>query len=348
MGVTGEPCRSEITINLGALRRNARRLREAAGSAELWAVVKADGYGHGMVDCARAALEAEAAALCVATVPEGRELRRAFRDARIIVMSALDQGQEGDARRHELEVCISSPAVPDGLRVHAKIDTGMGRWGMSPAEAAQLSPSSVIGAMSHLATADMPDEEFTRGQLKTFGEATGRFPGSIRHIANSAATLRFPEARLDAVRCGVALYGLSPFGDDPETHGLEPVLSWRSYVAMVKELQPGASTGYGRRYIADQPTRIGIVPVGYGDGWRRGLTGTAVLVGEQRSRVIGTISMDSFAVELTDQTQGSPVTLLGDGIRAEEHARILGTINYELMCGIDSSPLRARRVVIDR
>ncbi len=348
MGVTDERCRSEITINIGALRRNAERLRAAAGSAELWAVVKADGYGHGMVDCARAAVEAKAAALCVATVTEGRELRQAFPGARIIVMSALDRGQEDDARRHELEVCISSPTIPDGLRVHAKIDTGMGRWGMSPADAGRLPPDSVIGVMSHLATADEPDEEFTREQLESFRNVTERFPGATRHVANSAATLRFPEARFDAVRCGVALYGLSPFGDDPKTHGLEPVLSWRSYVAMVKDLQPGASTGYGRRYIANQPTRIGVVPVGYGDGWRRGLTGTEVFVGQRRSRVIGTISMDSFAVELTDQPQGSPVTLLGDGIRAEEHARVLGTINYELTCGIESSPLRARRVVIDR
>ena len=340
--------RSEITINLGALRRNVARLRDTAGNSELWAVVKADAYGHGMIDCARAALEEGARALCVATVSEGVELRGALPKARIIVMSSLGPRQEEDAKGHQLEITISSPRIPDGLRVHAKLDTGMGRWGMPIDAASNLPSHAFTGIMSHLATADEPDEQFAREQIKLFESIASRFPEATCHVANSAATLRFPEAHFDAVRCGIALYGLSPFGDDPATHGLEPVLSWKSYVALVKELEPGASTGYGRRFVADRPIRIGVVPVGYADGWRRGLTGTEVLVGERRSRVIGTISMDSFAVELADERDGTPVTLLGDGIRAEEHARLLGTINYELTCGIERSSLRARRVVIDR
>ena len=149
------------------------------------------------------------------------------------------------------------------------------------------------------------------------------------------------------MRCGIAIYGLSPFGDDPASHGLEPVLSWRSHVALTRELAPGESTGYGRRFVADAPTRIGIVPVGYADGFRRGLTGTEVLVGEGRRRVVGTISMDSFAVELGDEPAGTPVTLIGDGVRAEEHARVLGTINYEITCGIARDPRRAVRRVVD-
>ena len=167
------------------------------------------------------------------------------------------------------------------------------------------------------------------------------------HLANSAGTLRFPEARLDAVRCGIALYGLSPFGDDPAAHGLEPVLSWRSQVALVKTLPPGESTGYGRLFVAERPTRIGVVPVGYGDGWRRGLTGTEVLVGAARRRVVGTISMDAFAVELGDEKPGTAVTLIGGGVLAEEHARVLGTINYEITCGIHFDPGRAERKVVD-
>jgi alanine racemase len=338
--------RSEITIDLGALRRNAAVLAAAAGGAELWAVVKADGYGHGAVDCARVALEAGASALCVATAPEGAALRRELPDARILALSPLGEAEEAVAREAGLEVAISSPRIPDGLAVHVKVDTGMGRFGMSPEDAAEIDPARVVGVMSHLATADEPEGDFVRSQLEVFAEVASRFPGATRHVANSAATLSFPEARFDAVRCGVALYGLSPFGRDPREHGLEPVLSWRSCVAQAKTLSPGRSTGYGRRFVAKQETRIGLVPVGYGDGFRRGLTGTEVLVSGARRRVLGTVSMDSFAVELGGGEEGAPVTLIGDGLLADEHARHLGTINYEITTGIVSDPRRADRLVL--
>src|SRR5205823_4484344 len=169
-----------------------------------------------------------------------------------------------------------------------------------------------------------------------------------RHAANSAAALRIPESRLDAARCGIAIYGLSPFGEDPADDGLEPVLSWQSYLAHVKQLEPGQSTGYGRRFVAEEPTWIGIVPVGYADGFRRDLIGTEVRVAGEPRRVIGTVSMDSFAVELERELPvGAPVVLLGHGVLAEAHAAVAGTINYELVCGIESGPLRARRTVFD-
>lgn len=339
--------RSEITIDLGALRRNVERLRAAAAPAEVWAVVKADAYGHGAVDAARAALAGGAAGLCVATVAEGEELRAAFPDARVLVMSPLDTGEEGRAREARLQVALSEPSVPEGLQVHFKVDTGMGRWGMSFDDALTLPRERLVGLMGHLATADEEDESFARAQIARFEEVRRAFPGVPAHLANSAGTLRFADARLDAVRCGIAIYGLSPFGDDPASHGLEPVLSWRSQVALTRDLAPGESTGYGRRFVADAPTRIGIVPVGYADGFRRGLTGTEVLVGEVRRRVVGTISMDSFAVELADEPAGTPVTLIGDGVRAEEHARVLGTINYEITCGLNRDPTRADRSVVD-
>ena len=339
--------RSEITIDLRALRRNVRRLREAAGEAELWAVVKADGYGHGALDAARAALAEGARALCVATAHEGAALRRAFADARVVVMGPLASGEDALARSANLEVTVSGPELPDGLPVHLKVDTGMGRYGMPPGEALAVPRDRVVGLMSHLATADVAHAGFAREQLDRFRALAGRVEGVVRHIANSAATLRFPDARFDAVRCGVALYGLSPFGDDPARHGLEPVLSWRSYVAQTKTLRAGESTGYGRRFIAERPTRIGLVPVGYADGFRRGLTGTEVLVAETRREVVGTVSMDSFAVELEDEPEGAPVTLIGDGVLAEEHAHVLGTINYEITCGVRSSPERADRRVIN-
>ena len=201
--------------------------------------------------------------------------------------------------------------------------------------------------MSHLATAEEEDDTFARLQIERFRAVAERFGDATLHLANSAATFRFPEARFDAVRCGIAVYGLSPFGDDPRRHGLEPVLSWRSHVAQVRVLRAGESTGYGRRFVAERATRIGIVPVGYGDGFRRGLTGTEVLVGGVRRRVLGTVSMDAFAIELPEGDAGDPVTLIGDGVLAEEHASLLGTITYELACGIVSTAGRARRTVVD-
>jgi alanine racemase len=339
--------RSRITIDLGALRRNATTLRDAADPAELWAVVKADAYGHGAVAAARTALEGGASALCVATAREGADLREAFPSTRLLLLGPLDVGEELVARDARLEVALAAPPAPEGLAVHLKVDTGMGRWGMTLTEALSVPREQVVGVMSHLATADEPDEAFAREQIARFREVAEAFPGVTAHLANSAATLRLPEARLDAVRCGLALYGLSPFGEDPAADGLEPVLSWRSYVAQARTLAPGESTGYGRRFVAAEPTRIGIVPVGYADGFRRGLTGTEVLVAGARRRVIGTISMDSFAVELGSEPAGAEVTLLGDGVLAEEHARVLGTINYEITSGLNHDPTRTERRYVD-
>lgn len=339
--------RSVVEIDLRALRRNAARLREAAGPSELWAVVKADAYGHGAADAAAAALAAGASALCVVTAQEGAALRGRFPQARILVMGPLAEGEEALAREARLEVALSRPQLPDGLSVHLKVDTGMGRWGMAPEEAFALPRDRVVGVMSHLATAEEEDDSFARRQIERFRELVAAFPGVQAHLANSAAALRFPEARFDAVRCGIALYGLSPFGDDPARHGLEPVLAWRSYIAVAKSLAAGEATGYGRRFVAEQPTRVGVVPVGYADGFRRGLTGTEVLVAGARRRVVGAISMDAFAVELGEEEEGAPVTLIGDGVLAEEHARRLGTINYEITVAIRSEAERAERSVLD-
>ena len=265
--------RSEITIDLGAIRHNARRLLEALDGAELWAVVKANGYGHGATDVARAALEAGASALCVVTVAEAVELRRELPEARIIVMCPTDE--LADAREARLELVVSvSGEIPDDVPVHLKLDTGMGRWGLT--ELPPL-PANVVGLMSHLATADS-DPEFARQQIERFREATEPYANLARHIANSAAALQLPDARFDAARCGIALYGISPFNTDPTEHDLRPALSWRSRLARVFLLQPGESTGYGRRFVAERPTWIGIVPVGYADGFRRDMTGTEVLV----------------------------------------------------------------------
>jgi len=335
--------RSELTIDLGALRRNVRTLLRALDGAELWAVVKAEGYGHGALDAARAALEAGAGALCVATGAEALELRRAFPAARILCMGPVETTRElADAR---IELAAADAQVPEGLPVHLKLDTGMGRYGLSEV----VTPTrDVVALMSHLATADS-DRTFAREQIARFDELVRPYRGRLTcHIANSAAALRIPEARFDAARCGVAIYGLSPFMEDPSVDGLEPVMRWQSHVAQVKLLQPGRSTGYGRRFVADRPTWVGLVPVGYADGFRRDLTGTEVLVDGAARKVIGTVSMDSFAVELDREVPaGTPVTLLGDGLLAEAHARVAGTINYELVTAVSSDPRRTRREVLD-
>jgi len=337
--------RSEITVDLGALRRNVRTLVRELGGAELWAVVKANGYGHGAIDVAGAALGSGARALCVATVQEGLALRREYTGVRILVMGPAASSRDiAHARDGALELAIADEEIPEGVRVHVKLETGMGRYGI--ARLPEPAPN-VVGLMTHLATADT-DPDFARTQLERFEAATKEYRHLTRHAANSAAALRIPESRLDAARCGIAVYGLSPFGDDPTGDGLEPVLSWQSYLAHVKQLQPGESAGYGRRFLAEEPTWIGIVPVGYGDGFRRDMTGTEVRVGGELREVVGTVSMDSFAVRLDRELPvGTPVVLLGHGVLAESHARVAETINYEIVCGIDADPRRARRTVID-
>jgi alanine racemase len=336
--------RSSFTIDLGAIRRNAARLLRAAGSAELWAVVKADGYGHGAVDVSKATLEAGASALCVATLSEALQLRAALRNPRIVVLGPVPESEIGEARAARLELVAADGRIPEGLPVHLKVDTGMGRWGLSELPAPTR---DVVGVMSHLAAAEA-DPAFTSLQVDRFREATSGLESLTRHLANSAATLRYAETRFDAVRCGIALYGISPFASDPAADGLEPALRWESYLALVKRLEPGESTGYGRRFVADQPTWIGIVPVGYADGFRRDLTGTEVVVEGQRRRVVGTVSMDALAVVLDGELPlDTPVTLVGDGVVVEDHARVAGTIAYEIATGFNSGSGRARRVAVD-
>jgi alanine racemase len=335
--------RSEITIDLGAIRHNTRRLLEALDGAELWAVVKANGYGHGARDVARAALEAGASALCVVTLAEAVELRRELSDARIIVMCPTDELAQ--AREARLELVVSIPGeIPGGIPVHLKLDTGMGRWGLAELPQPQ---ANVVGLMSHLATADS-NPAFAAQQVERFREATEPYAHLTRHIANSAAALRLPDSRFNAARCGIGLYGISPFNTDPAEDTLRPALSWRSRLAQVRLLQPGESTGYGRRFVAERSTWTGIVPVGYADGFRRGMTGTEVLVGDEPRRTIGTVSMDAVAVELDRELPvGTPVTIVGDGLPIERHAAVAGTIGYEIACGINSDPTRAHRVVVD-
>jgi alanine racemase len=353
-------------IDLGAVERNCARLRGAlTGGAELCAVVKADGYGHGAVEVAGAALRGGAATLAVATADEVAELRAAHLQARLFTMGALsadeldvvlEAGSELSVWRDGFRALLAERAAALGVRpvVHVKLDSGMGRLGERDPDAVLALCDAVaaderleLGALwTHFATADDRGDPFLGEQLERFRDVAARVrerhPGVRLHAANSAATLREPAAHLDMVRCGIAVYGMDPFGRDPADEGLEPAMSLRSYVADVKRFAPGDSAGYGRRWQAEAETCVGVLPIGYGDGLRRGLSGGAdALIRRRRVPIVGTISMDNVTVDLgpeTDVEPGDEAILIGgqgtERILAEDLASALGTINYEISCGI--------------
>src|SRR3954451_1799099 len=347
--------RAEARIALAALRANCTRLaRELRGDAFLCAVVKADGYGHGAVRAAQAALEGGAKWLAVATADAAAELRAAGIDARLLVMGALSSDELDTALQAGADIVAwREDWLRDVLgdreaRVHVKLDTGMGRLGTrAPGEAdaaARFAGERLTGLMTHFATADERGDSF-------FGEQLERFrtwalphkrerPELVLHAANSAGTLREPGAHFDMVRCGIAIYGMDPFHEDPAQRGLRPALELASYVAEVKPAAVGESAGYGRRFVAERPTHLATLPLGYGDGVRRGLTNNAeVVIGGRRSPLVGTVSMDNVTVDVGSDgavRPGEPALLIGGGIFAEDLARALGTINYEITCGISA------------
>ena len=359
--------RATVTVDLAAVAANIGRLREAAAPAEVWAVVKADGYGHGATAVGRTAITAGAERLCVATWDEARDLRDELGDVPVLVMGRLQfQARRARSRASTLPSRPSrvSPACgPPHARRSASTSRPTPGWGGGAwlrttrcALGEQLADGDVLGLgglMSHLASADA-DEAFTRSQIERFGELAARFPPCPRHIANSAAVLRFPEARFDAVRCGIAVYGLSPFGADPADDGLAPAIRLESFVAEVKVLAAGDSAGYGRRLVASEADcGSALVPAGYADGVPRILSGRAdVLVRGRRRRVAATVSMDQLTFVIgaeCDVEPGDAVTLIGeDGgerILAEEWARLAGTINYEIVTSLAPRPRRVEHVL---
>jgi alanine racemase len=350
--------RALARIDTGAIERNCARLAAAVAPARLCAVVKADGYGHGAVPAARAAQRGGAAWLAVATAAEAAGLRGAGVDGPVLVMGALSDEELAVALAAGADVVAWCEAfvakLGAGARVHVKLDTGMGRLGTrDPDEATRVAEGTgdrLVGLMTHFATADEDDQSFVDEQLATFRRWVDRHPDTLVHAANSAAALRRPDARFGMVRCGIAIYGLDPYHRDPADHELEPALELASYVAEVKRCEPGQSAGYGRRFVAERPTWLGTIPIGYGDGYRRGLTNDAdVLVAGRRVPVVGTVSMDNITVDLGDDPppRGSEAVLIGarggDRILAEELARRLGTINYEITCGITARVPREHR-----
>jgi alanine racemase len=358
--------RAVARIDLGAIERNCARLRRLlVNGAELCAVVKADGYGHGAVWSAKAALQGGAGSLAVATAAEAEDLRRHGIAGRVLVMGALTTEELRTALEADADVVawregfahsVAQHAVAGARppRVHVKLDSGMGRLGTADAQealaVAELAAGDerleLAGVMTHFATADELGDDHFPAQLERFApfarELKDRHPGIVVHAANSAAALRDRTSHFDLVRCGIAIYGLDPFQGDPADRGLEPALSFESWVAAVKRFEPGDSAGYGRSWRADDATWVGTVPVGYGDGWRRALSNDCdVIVKGRRYPVVGTISMDNLTVDLghdTDVEVGAPCTLIGaqggERILCEEVAHRLETINYEVTCGL--------------
>ena len=361
--------RAVAEINLAAIERNTKLLRETVGpQTVLCAVVKADGYGHGAVPVAQAALAAGAGSLAVATAQEAGELRRAGIEAPILVLGAISDQELPVAIAADVALTVWDldfvetlrlAAVASGreLRVHVKLDSGLGRLGTrNPSQALAIADAvraaapalRLTGAMTHFATAD-GDLEFAAHQLAQFTPFVERLRAAsgggelIVHAANSAAALRVPGARFDMVRAGIALYGCDPMNRDPADHGLEPALSLRTYVAALKGIAPGESTGYGRHFIADRETVIATLPIGYGDGIpSRALANNCdVLIDGRRCPLRGMVSMDNITVEVglgSDVAVGDAGTLIGaDGAQrqtAEELAARIGTINYEVLCAI--------------
>jgi alanine racemase len=364
--------RALARVDLAAVERNCARLRAAAGpDAALCAVVKANAYGHGTVPVARAALAGGASWLAVAAAEEATELRAAGIDAPVLMMGAMSAEELPVALDAGADVVAWRPAFVEALRlrgargrpvrVHVKLDVGMGRLGIRDAdellrlaEQVHAAPElELVGGMTHLPCAD-EDPERTRAEVarfRAFGERLRALkPDVVLHAANSAATLGLPESRFDMVRCGVAVYGLDPFGADPADHGLAPALELRSFVGALKPLAPGESVGYGATFVAREPTWIATLPIGYGDGWRRAFSDNAeVLIGGRRHPLVGRVSMDNVTVDVGADpagiAEGDEAVLLGrDGgerITAEQLARRIDTINYEITTGLTARPTRA-------
>jgi alanine racemase len=334
--------RAVADIDLGAIERNCGRLPKP-----LCAVVKANAYGHGTVPVAGAALRGGAEWLAVATADEAALLRAGGIETPVLVMGALTRDELRTAVDANADVVAWSEEVADAApRVHVKLDTGMGRLGTKDRELALrlAARPNTVGLMTHFATADERGDDFFGAQLaefRAFVEEVAR-EDVLVHAANSAAALRDPASHFDMVRCGVAIYGLDPFQRDPADHGLEPALALRSWVAALRRLEPGESAGYGRRWRAEEATWLATVPIGYGDGWRRGLTNNAdVLIRGRRHPLVGAVSMDNVTVAVglgAGVEVGDEVVLIGaqgdQRISAEEIAERLGTINYEVTTGL--------------
>jgi len=358
----GDECSTWVEVDLEAIRANVSAFR-ALTARQVFAVVKANAYGHGAVPAARAALAGGATYLAVARVEEALELRQAGLTAPILILGFTPPGRLAGMIEQRVSLTMWSVAQLEAAdaaagelgseaRIQLKVDTGMSRLGVQPegvlplAETcARLPNCQLEGIFTHFARADETDPTTTRRQHERFLDvldeldAAGIEPGLV-HAANSAAAIRFPETWHDAVRVGIAMYGLPPSRECPLPQGVRPALSWKSQLTLVKQLPAGRGVSYGHRYHTQAAERIGTVPVGYADGFRR-VQGNQVLVAGVRCPVVGRVTMDQVMVNLDalpDAEDGMQVVLLGEQggerISAEEIGERWGTINYEVTSGI--------------
>ncbi|MDQ7093112.1 alanine racemase [Desulfosporosinus sp. PR] len=350
-------------VNLQALKENYYKL-QAYTQSEMMPIVKADAYGHGIVPVVKTLLECGAKRFGVALLQEALELKTEFPQINVMIIGASEIDQWDSVVREDIVPSIfqlsqaralSEAAVKFGrtARLHIKIDTGMGRIGFRDTDVSEIMKITTLpnlfieGIFTHFATSDQRDLTFARQQLKRFQVLCDKLKKAglkipIRHAANSAAIIQFPESHFELVRPGIGLYGLAPSPQVGCNIGLEPVMSWKAKVAHVKKIKTGETVSYGRTFQAAYPTTVATIPLGYADGLRRALSNYGeMLVHGRRSTIIGRICMDQTMLEVTKIPGvhiGDVVTILGkDGyeqITATEMAEWLGTISYEVICGI--------------
>lgn len=342
-------------VDLDALRSNLSLARQTAPGSRVMAVVKANGYGHGMVQVAHAMQAADG--FGVACLEEAVQLRDAGITQPVTLLEGAFHADELEAisrlqlatvihSRHQLEA-LAEAALPQPVAVWLKLDTGMHRLGFAPAELAEvharlqaLPQVGRLGLMSHFACADERDDTATQRQLDVFSAAVGGYPGE-RSLANSGALLGWQASHGDWVRPGLMLYGISPFVDTTaEAHGLRPVMTLETELIAINAFQAGDAVGYGGSWVCPEKMRIGVAAIGYGDGYpRHAITGTPVLVDGQQTHIVGRVSMDMICIDLRNLPQariGSGVTLWGRGLPVELVARHADTIPYELVCAVSS------------
>ena len=362
-------------ISLAAIADNVALLADLVHPAKLCAVVKADAYGHGAIPVARTAMEAGASVLAVALVDEGRQLREAGIDSTILVLSEPRPNEFAEVVDLQLiptvyqgeglaAAAAAAAAAQKRLPVHLKVDTGMGRVGAPPAEVMMLADAiterdtlELAGVWTHCAVADEPGNPFTSYQVEQFNHLLSRLRLAghhefCRHLANSAVAMAHPDGRFDMVRCGIAIYGIPPSPELAGCQPLQPAMTLRTEVAMVKTIAAGTPVSYGHHYTAPADTKLATIPIGYADGWTRrlGVSGGEVLIGGRRCPIAGVVTMDQTMVDCGldhPVSPGDEVVLLGcqgdEVITATEIAERIGTVAYEIVCNLGRRvPLRFR------
>ncbi|MDR0881886.1 MAG: alanine racemase [Candidatus Adiutrix sp.] len=370
MSSIGRPTWAEV--DLSAIRRNVAALKSLLRpGVRFCAVVKANGYGHGAAQAAGAALRAGADYLAVAILDEALALRSAGLTAPILILGYTPPAQSHLVAENNLTQTIynlaqavalgaAGAALGRAVKVHLKVDTGMGRLGVEPGQAADFARSAarqpgllIEGLYTHFAQADSRDKTSAAGQLAAFQSALAAVAAlglniPLRHAANSAALLDLPESHLDMVRAGISLYGLWPSEETSRPVELSPALKFKTTIALLKRVPAGTPLSYGHTHLTTAPADIATLPVGYADGWPRNLSGRAVtLAGGRRAKVVGRICMDQCLIDVTaipGLAEGDEVLLFGGpDLPVEEPAALLGTINYELVCQVGQRVPRVYR-----